>query len=141
MIIKFKDGHKIKFKRYGEIWLSESVIWEDTNLHGSLEDLRVLKAVIAKWFAKNALEEFADRFTARLPMWGEIKNLPFQDQIAYKEGTINQVSVYLLGDESNDYPAYCNIGHSDGAYGWFYCYAYLGWSGSSAVRLCLEDKK
>ena len=142
MNVKFKDGKEIKFKKFGEIWLAESVIWEDTALHGSVTELRELKARVAEWFKENAPEEIREEYNARLPFWGEIKALPFKDQVAYREGKTNHIVVYFLGDEEDyDYPALCNIGCSLKYGDWFCCYAHLTWSIAGAVRLCLEERK
>lgn len=140
MSINFKDGHKISFSRFGKIWLAESVIWEGTELHGSLDELRELKAKITQWFEENAPAEIEDRFTARLPMWAEIKALPFKDQLAYKEGRTDQIAEYFLGDEDDTRPVSCDVGVSYHNFGWFYCVAHLDWSVPRAVRLCLEEK-
>lgn len=140
MIIKFKDGHRIRFLRYGDIWLAESVIWEDTVLHASLEELRALKARITKWFGDNAPERIRDRFTVRLPLWNEIEYLPFKDQIAYKEGKISQITEYLLGDEYRASPLVCNLNSVYCPYSWYCRDAYLEWAGPIAIRLCLEER-
>lgn len=140
MSINFKDGHKIKFSRYGKIWLAESVIWEKTKLNGSLDKLRELKAKITQWFEENAPEEIKDRFTARLPLWAEINKLPLKDQIAYREGKTNQIADYFLGDENHTRPVNCYVGCSIGHFGGVYCDADYDWSYTSAVRLCLEER-
>lgn len=141
MIIKFRNGHKVKFKKFGKIWLADSVISEETELHGSLDDLRVLKAIVAEWFDKNAPKEIADKFTARLPMWREIKNLPFKDQIAYREDKTDQIADYFLGDEYYNRPVSCSAGGSNDYFGALYCKTYRDWQSTGAVRLCLEEKE
>ena len=125
MKIKFKDGKEIEFKQFEKIWLAESVIWEKTELHRSLKELRELKAEIAQWFAENAPEELKDKF---------------EDKITYREGRTYQVTNYFLGDEDRDAPIHCRIGISDGdcCSGYYSGYA---WDDSNAVRLCLEEKK
>ena len=140
MVIKFKDGKEIEFKQFGKIWLAESAICEKTQLNGSLDKLHELKAKITQWFEENAPEEIRERYNARLPLWGEISTLPFKDQIVYREGKIDQIAEYFLGDDEEDtYPIYCAVGISF-VYGWFYCYTGSDWSSALAVRLCLEEK-
>ena len=141
MNIKFKDGHEIEFKKIGEIWLAESVIWEETELHGSLDELRILKAKIAHWFEENAPEEIREEYNARLPFWGEIKALPFKDQVAYMEGRTNRIVDYFLGDEDNDSPIASCMHIDEDDRGRFYCFSNYDWSDKFAVRLCLEKKK
>ena len=141
MIIKFRNGHKVKFKKFGKIWLADSVISEETELYGSMDDLRVLKAIVAEWFDKNAPKEIADKFTARLPLWKEIENLPFKDQIAYRKGKTDQIANYFLGDDYYDRPVSCSVGGSHDYFGTLYRNAYRDCHSASAVRLCLEEKE
>ncbi len=141
MIVKFKDGHKIKFKKFGKIWLAESAILEGTELHGSLDELRELKTKIAGWFAENAPEELHRKYNARLPLWSEVKPLPFKDQIAYREGKIDQFAEYFLGDEDSTRPFYCMVRLEKDGFGWLSCFAYFDWSFKLAVRLCLEERE
>lgn len=139
MKIKFKDGREIEFKRLGDIWIAENVIWEKTELNRSLENLRKLKVKISQWFAENASEEMREKYNARLPMREEIQSLSFKEQLAYREGKIDQVTDYFLGDEEHGFPVHCRVGISDGCC-WFGCYSGYAWDDSSAVRLCLEEK-
>ena len=144
MIIKFKDGQEIEFKQFGKIWLAESVIWEYMLLYSS-DGLRQVKAKVAQWFAENAPKELSDRFEARLPLWREIKHLPFKDQIAYREGKTEAIAEYCLGDEighENGSPAvFRYVGYSLSFYGWCYCGQDYIWNYHHAVRLCFEEKK
>jgi len=140
MIIKFKDGHEIEFEQSEKIWLSKSVIWEDTKLNGSMDELRELKSKIAHWFSENAPEEMRARFTARLPLQNEIKLLSIREGLAYKEGSDEQSDDYFLGDENSPYPVRCHVGISIDEYSWFFFYATRGNSGKGDVRLCLEEK-
>ena len=139
MEIIFKDGHKIEFRKRGEIWLTKNVIWEDTDIRGSIDKLRELKAKIADWFEDNAPAEIFDRFEARLPLSNEIDLLAPKDQLAYKEGSTDQVADYFLGNEENSYPIICLVADSYANYGWRRKTG-LGWSYKGAVRLCLEEK-
>ena len=143
MIIKFKDGHKIEFKKYGNIWLADSVIWEDTKLNGSLDKLRKLKVKVSQWFNENAPDGILEKYNARLPLFNEVDNLPLKDRFAYKEGRPYQIADYFLGDEEPVRPVYSGVGDCDIYTGTFYrgggegrSYSYIG-----AVRLCLEEKK
>lgn len=141
MIIKFKDGRKIEFKRFGEIWFAESAIWEGTELHGSLDELRELKTKIAGWFAENAPEEIRRKYNARLPLWSEVKPLPFKDQITYREGRTDKIVDYFLGDEDHTRPVSSTVGLSEDYFGWFYRFSNYDWSDTFAIRLCLEEKE
>ena len=137
MIIKFKGGNKIEFKQFGDIWLAESVIWRSTELQ--VKNLYEVKAKVAEWFEKNAPKEAINKFKARLPLWKEIKDLPFKDQVAYEERNKSEITDYLLGDRDEIFPLYCHVGSSfDGS---FYCYTGGDWDISFAVRLCLEEKQ
>ena len=140
MEIIFKDGNKIEFKKYGNIWLANNVIWEGTELYGSLDELRELKAKINQWFEENAPEEIRERYNVRPPLWVEISTLPFKDQVAFREGKIDQIAEYFLGDEDDTRPVSCDVGVSYRNFGWFYCVAHLDWSVPRAIRLCLEEK-
>lgn len=146
MKIKFKDGHEIEFKRFGKIWLAESVIWGDTNLY-SLGELLELKKKIKRWFKENAPKEISDKFNARLPLWKEIHPLPFKDQVAYREGKTDQIADYFLGDEGDIYPYCCYVGNSNKVCRLFYSGASDDWDSSDdwdasdAIRLCLEEKE
>lgn len=140
MNVKFKDGKKIKFQKFGKIWLADSVILEETKLNGSVTELRELKAKVAEWFKENAPEDIREKYNVRFPLWKEFKALPFKDRFAYKEGRTDKIAEYFLGDEDNTYPVYCFVGGSN-RFGWFCCYADLGWSYKYAVRLCLEEKE
>lgn len=140
MEIIFKDGHKIEFRKRGEIWLPKNVIWEETDLGGSLDALRELKAKIADWFEDNAPAEIFDRFKARLPLSEEIDLLAPKDKLAYKEGSTDQVVDYFLGNEENSSPIICLVANSYVNYGWCRRSTGFGWSCKGAVRLCLEEK-
>lgn len=140
MKIKFKNGKEIEFKQFGEVWLAESVIWEKTELHSSLVALRKLKAKVTRWFEENAPEEILTKYKVRLPLWEEIKPLPFKDQVAYKEGRTDQVADYLLGDEDCSYPLYCSHFAGSGRCG-FYRDPDNYPNISYAIRLCLEELK
>lgn len=141
MEIIFKDGHKIEFKQFGNIWLAESVIWEETALnYGSLKELRKVKVETNKWFRKNAPEEIRKKYNARLPLLEEIIFLPFKDQLAYKEGRTDQVADYFVGDENGPVALRCGVAHSLGSRGRFYYREGFDWAITSAVRLCLEEK-
>lgn len=136
MEIIFKDGHEIEFKQYGNIWLAESVIWRNNDL--MVGQLYKLKAEVAQWFEENAPRKATNKFKARLPLWDEIKRLPFKDQIAYAEYTKNEIVDYLIGDSDDIFPLYCHVGCSlDGS---FYCYTGGDWEITYSVRLCLEEK-
>lgn len=142
MKIKFKDRKEIEFKKFGNMLLAESVIWEDTDLHGSLEELRKLKARVNAWFKRNAPKEICEKYKVRLPLWKEIKLLQFKDQIAYMEGETNQIINYFLGDEDGSFPIYYSIGYmtrNNGRY-MSVCYSDWGVNGSQGVRLLLEEK-
>lgn len=141
MKIKFRDGREIEFKKYGKIWLAESVIWEGTELHGSLDELRELKTKISRWFAENAPEKIHDRFKARLPLWSEIKALPFKDQIAYREGGTDKIVDYFLGDADHAHPVSGTVHLFEDYFGWFYHFTIYDWSDTFAIRLCLEERK
>lgn len=141
MVIKFKDGKEIEFKRFGNILLAESVIWEGTQLHGSLDKLRALKAKIAQWFDYNAPKKIREKYKARLPLWEEVRTLPLKDQLAYREGRDDQIADYFLGDEDNIHPAICPLAYFDNGYDSYYCYDDIGLSHSIAIRLCLEEGK
>ena len=137
MIIKFKDGHKIEFKKFGNIWLAESVIWRNNDL--LVEQLYKLEAKVAQWFEENAPRKATNKFKARLPLWAEIKHLPFKDQVAYAEYAKNEIVDYLLGDNGYGFPLYCHVGRSlDGS---VYCYTGGDWDVTYSVRLCLEGKE
>ena len=140
MKINFKDGHKIEFKKFDRMWLSESVIWESTELHGSLEELRKLKAKIADWLDKCAPDEIRNKFIVRLPVRNDIKMLPLKDQIAYREWTNNKIVDYFLGDEDHDSPIASCMHIDEDDRGRFYCFSNYDWSDKFAVRLCLEEK-
>lgn len=140
MEIIFKDGKKIEFKQFGNIWLAESVIWEDTDIRGSIDKLRKLKVKVNKWFNKNAPKEIRDRFKVRLPLWNEIEPLPFKDRLAYKEGRTDQLTDYFLGDEDHTHPIRCGVARSLNYYGWFYYQEGYEWAVTGTVRLCLEEK-
>ena len=141
MVIKFKDGHEIEFRQYGNIWLAESVIWEDTALHnGSLKELRKLKAEIHKWFRKNAPEEIRGKYNARLPMRKEIESLPFKEQLAYKDGRNDLIADYFIGDEDGPVAFRCGAARFVGHFGWFSYRKCYDWAITSAVCLCLEEK-
>lgn len=141
MKIKFNDGKEIKFKRFGKIWLAKNAIWDGTELDGSMEELRVLKAKVAEWFDKNASKKFAKRFTARLPLWKEVEHLPFKDQVAYGTKKTDRIAEYLLGDEEYSRPVICRVGLSRNGYGWLYCNAGGDCSYTGPIRLCLEEKQ
>lgn len=141
MQFQFLDGHLITFEKFGKIWLAESVIWEETSLTSSLGDLRDLKARVADWFKKCAPKEISDNFSARLPLWEEIKKLPFKDRIACREGRNDQIADYFLGDEDYDRPVSCSVAGSNDYFGALYCKTYRDWQSTGAVRLCLEERK
>lgn len=141
MKIKFKDGHEIEFEQSGKILLAESVIWEGTELHGSMDELRELKTKITGWFAENAPDEIREKYNARLPLQEEIQPLSFAEQLAYKEGKTDETADYFIGDEDCAYPARCSVGTSLDEYSWVYFYATRDWSGAGAIRLCLEERK
>lgn len=139
MEIKFKDGHEIEFRKFGEIWLADSVIFKGDELRSLMEEFGLAKAKINQWFDENAPEEIREKYNARLPLWEEIKDLPFKDQIAYAEGRTDTISDYMLGDGDDTDTLICYAGYSYDC-GWLSCdidYIYVG---SCPVRLCLEEK-
>ena len=139
MRIKFKDGREIEFRQFGNIWLAETVIWDETELHCSMKELCLVKAKVAEWFDKNAPDGIREKYNARLPLWNDIKRLPFKDQVAYEERNKSEITDYLIGDRDEIFPLYCHVGSSfDGS---FYCYTGGDWDISFAVRLCLEEKQ
>lgn len=140
MKIKFKDGHKIEFNKYGNIWFADSVIWEKIQLYDSLDDLRELKAKIDQWFEKNAPDEIREKYNARLPLWREILTLPFKYKIVYRKGKKNQIADYFLGDEEDrTHPIYFTAGYYNGD-SWFTANDFDFLSYEVAVRLCLEER-
>ena len=139
MEIKFKDGHKIEFKKFGNIWLADSVIFEVNELHSSMEELRLVKAKINQWFEESAPEEIREKYNARLPLWEEIKDLPFKDQIAYGYGRTDKISDYLLGDGDDTDTLLCYVGYSYDC-GFLSCDIDYVYAGTRPVRLCLEEK-
>lgn len=141
MIIKFKDGHEIEFKKCGNIWLAESVIFERLRMRRSIEGLHKLKNEVTEWFEECAPTEIREKYNVRLPLWKDIEALPFKDQIAYAEGKTNRMAEYLLGDENDPFPAYCFAGRSGFHCGLFLCRSKDYWGNGRAIRLCLEEKK
>ena len=140
MTIKFKDGHEIEFKKHGRIWLAESVIWEGIRLNGSLDELRKLKDKTTQWFEENAPKRILRKYNARLPLWEEILPLVFKDRVAYREGRLDQVAYYLLGDEEWSCPFYC--GYLTGNERWgFHSDSEDCQNVEYAIRLCLAKKK
>ena len=139
MEIEFKDGHKIKFAKYGNIWLADSVIFEVNELHSFLEKMRLVKEKINQWFDESAPDEIREKYNARLPLWEEIKALPFKDQIAYAEGRTDRISDYMLGDGDDDETTLSYAGYSYDC-GFLSCDIDYVYAGTRPVRLCLEEK-
>lgn len=140
MKIKFKDGHEIEFKKFGNIWLAESVIMEGVGVCASHDDLRILKAHVAQWFKKNAPKEIREKYKASLPLSDEIDHLPLKDQLAYREGKTDEITDYFLGDETVPFPVRCRMRYgNDDKSDYFYCLTGYSWADPSAVRLCLEE--
>lgn len=139
MEIEFKDGHKIEFRKFANIWLADSVIFEVNELHSSMEELRLVKAKINQWFEESAPDEIREKYNARLPLWEEIKALPFKDQIAYAEGRTDKISDYLLGDGDDTDTLLCYVGYSYDC-GFLSCDIDYVYAGTRPVRLCLEEK-
>lgn len=139
MEIEFKDGHKIKFAKYGNIWLADSVIWEINKLHSPMEELRLVKEKINQWFEENAPQEIHKKYNVRLPLWEEIKALPFNGKMAYGEGRTDIISDYMLGDGDDTDTLLCYVGYSYDC-GFLSCDIDYVYAGTRPVRLCLEEK-
>lgn len=140
MVIRFKDGKEIEFKQFGDIWLAESVIMEETELHDSMDELAELEDDITRWFDENAPEEIREKYIARLPMWDEIAPLRFKDQVAYREGKTDRIADYLLGDGDGACPVICDVGYTH-PFGWYCRESGLDWDTTTAIRLCLGERK
>lgn len=141
MIVKFKDSHEIEFKQHGNKLLAESVIFEGTELHHSIDELRKLKAEVKRWFDENAPEEIRKEYDARLPMWEEIRPLTLKEQIAYGEDTADRTAEYLIGDEELSFPLCCGVNlSSDHCGGFERDPDSYWWEDKYAVRLLLEEK-
>ena len=126
MKVKFKDGHVIKFNKSNGVWLAESNIYEDTDLHNLQKKYYELETEVSQWFEENAPEKTKAKYKARLALRQDIKPVSVEYQIADCSPS----------EEDDSVPEPCEAVRL----GWFDYPSGKCWWIHFGIRLCLEEK-